>query len=362
MQAAKKGSAGGGAFLPGLALAATISVGALALIQGGLGRYGLSSLTLAILLGAVLGNVWPSLGAGACRSGLMVAQRHCLRAGVALYGFNLSFQQLVQVGLSGMWVDVALVLSTLAVGWLIGTRLLGLDRDTVLLTSAGSAICGAAAVVATVPVLRLKDDCAAEKSAVAVGSVVLFGSLAMGVYPLLHAWGGLAGLDFGIYVGSTVHEVAQVVAIGSSLGEAVAHHAVVAKMLRVMLLVPFLLVLGSRVAKREGKRGAAHGEENKGAAQAERPAVPLAVPWFAVMFIVLAGVNSLQILPPPLVSALRLLGGLLLTAAMAALGVETTLARMRRAGLKPLLLGAALFAHLVCGGAVINGLLWRVTQ
>ncbi len=341
----------GAASWPGLALAAGIGAGALALAQGGLGHYGLSSLTLAILIGAVLGNLRPSFGVGHWRPGLMVAQRHCLRVGVALYGFNLSFQQLVQVGLSGLWVDVALVLSTLAVGWLIGTRLLGLDRDTVLLTSAGSAICGAAAVVATVPVLRLDAEDAAEKSAVAVGSVVLFGSLAMVVYPLLHAWGGLGALDFGVYVGSTVHEVAQVVAIGSGLGEAVAHHAVVAKMLRVMLLVPFLLILGSRVAQRQRAGAAA------GAGRDEGPAAPLAVPWFALMFIVLAGVNSLALLPPWLVSALRLLGGLLLTAAMAALGVETTLARMRRAGLKPLLLGAGLFIHLVVGGALLNRLL-----
>jgi len=329
---------------PGLGLVAGISAGAMALAQGGLGRYGLSSLTLAILIGAVLGNLGPSLGAGHWRPGLAVAQRHCLRAGVALYGFNLSFQQLLQVGLSGMWVDVALVLSTLAVGCLIGIRLLGLDRDTVLLTSAGSAICGAAAVVATVPVLRLEAEGAAEKSAVAVASVVLFGSLAMVVYPLLYAWGGLDGLDFGVYLGSTVHEVAQVVAIGSALGDEVARHAVIAKMLRVMLLVPFLLVLGSRLV---GRRGG----------QSREAPAPLAVPWFAVMFIVLAGVNSLAILPPELVSALRLLGSLLLTAAMAALGVDTTVARMRRAGFKPLLLGAALFAYLILGGAFINWLL-----
>jgi uncharacterized integral membrane protein (TIGR00698 family) len=181
---------------------------------------------------------------------------------------------------------------------------------------------------------------------VAVGTVVLFGTLAMGLYPLLYAWIGPQHLDFGRYVGSTVHEVAQVVAIGDALGPEVARGAVVVKMIRVLLLVPFLLLLGAYLAR----RGGAEAED------ASRRS-PVAVPWFAVVFILLAGVNSLQLLPEGAVAALRQCGMVLLTAAMAALGLETTLARMGRAGLRPLLLGAALFVHLVLGGGLLNWLL-----
>lgn len=334
-------------WIPGLALAAAISVLALGLAQGaGLVRYGASSLTLAILIGAVLGNGWPALAQGARRAGLGLAQRNLLRAGVALYGFNLSWQQIVAVGSAGLLADVLLVASTLALGCFIGIRLLGLDRETALLTAAGSAICGAAAVVATVPVLRLDEARTAEKTAVAVGTVVLFGTLAMGLYPLLYAWIGPQHLDFGRYVGSTVHEVAQVVAIGDALGPEVARGAVVVKMIRVLLLVPFLLLLGAYLAR--GSKTEAEGASRRS---------PVAVPWFAVAFILLAGVNSLQLLPEGAVAALRQCGMVLLTAAMAALGLETTLARMGRAGLRPLLLGAALFVHLVLGGGLLNWLL-----
>lgn len=334
-------------WIPGLALAAAISVAALGLAQGaGLVRYGASSLTLAILIGAVLGNGWPALAQGARRAGLGLAQRNLLRAGVALYGFNLSWQQIVAVGSAGLLADVLLVASTLALGCFIGIRLLGLDRETALLTAAGSAICGAAAVVATVPVLRLDEARTAEKTAVAVGTVVLFGTLAMGLYPLLYAWIGPQHLDFGRYVGSTVHEVAQVVAIGDALGPEVARGAVVVKMIRVLLLVPFLLLLGAFLAR--GSKAEAEGASCRS---------PVAVPWFAVAFILLAGVNSLQLLPEGAVAALRQCGMVLLTAAMAALGLETTLARMGRAGLRPLLLGAALFVHLVLGGGLLNWLL-----
>ncbi|HET7775166.1 MAG TPA: putative sulfate exporter family transporter, partial [Azospira sp.] len=179
-----------------------------------------------------------------------------------------------------------------------------------------------------------------EKTAVAVATVVLFGTLAMVLYPLLYRCLGSQHLDFGRYVGSTVHEVAQVVAIGDALGAEVAAPAVIVKMIRVMLLVPFLLLLGGWLSRR-GTGG-----------RRER----IAVPWFAVAFVALAGVNSLGIVPGGLVAALRLLGVLLLTAAMAALGLETTMARMRRAGLRPVLLGAALFAHLVLVGGGINWL------
>lgn len=333
--------------IPGLALVLAISGTAYGLAQGaGLVRYGASSLTLAIVVGAFLGNLLPGLGRGACRPGLAVAQKRFLRTGVALYGFNLSLQQILQVGSSGLLADLLLVSSTLAAGWFLGTRLLGLDRETVLLTSAGSAICGAAAVVATAPVLRLDEEQMAEKSAVAVATVVLFGTLAMFLYPLLYAWIGAGRLDFGIYVGSTVHEVAQVVAIGNVLGDEVAHSAVIVKMIRVMLLVPFLLLLGTVVA-------------GKGAGTDAKKRGPISVPWFAVMFVLLAGVNSLSLLPETLVAALRLLGTLLLTAAMAALGLETTLVRMGRAGLRPLLLGAGLFAHLLLVGGLINWCLGR---
>lgn len=327
--------------LPGIALVAAIAAAAWGAVQWeALRRYGASPLTLAILLGAVLGNALPRLGRDGFRPGLVFAQRRFLRAGVALYGFNLSVQQIVAVGSTGILVDVAMVVSTLLVGTVVGRRLLGMDRETVLLASAGSAICGAAAVVATVPMLRSDHGTVAEKSAVAVATVVLFGTLAMLLYPAIYAWLGDDVFDFGIYVGSTVHEVAQVVAIGTSLGGDVAGNAVIVKMIRVMLLVPFLVSVGWFFGDcgNTGRTGS----------------VP--IPWFAVMFIALAGVNSLHILPAALVDVLRLAGVLLLTAAMASLGIDTSLGRMRQAGLRPLLLGAALFAHLVLVGGFINWL------
>ena len=326
---------------PGVLLVAGMaSLAYLAVRYSALRDYGISSLTLAILLGALLGNAMPALGRDVFRPGLAFAQRRLLRTGVALYGFNLSVQQIAQVGSTGILVDVAMVCSTLAAGWWIGRRVLGMDRETVLLASAGSAICGAAAVMATMPMLQTHDDKAAEKSTVAVATVVLFGTLAMLLYPVFYAVIGGSHFDFGIFVGSTVHEVAQVVAIGSTLGGDIAGNAVIAKMIRVMLLVPFLLMLGL-VLRGRGADG-------------QRAKLP--IPWFALVFVAMAGINSLQILPPQLVDALRLAGMLLLTAAMASLGIDTNLARMRQGGMRPLLLGGGLFLHLIFVGGLVNWL------
>ena len=328
--------------LPGIGLVSGIGAAAYVLSQmDSFKQFGLGALTLAILIGAILGNAVPRLSQSTFRSGLQLVQRRFLRAGVALYGFNLSVQQIIQVGTIGVLVDVLMVTSTLCAGWFIGYRLLKMDRDTVLLTSAGSAICGAAAVLATVPMLRLDDKSVAEKSAVAVATVVLFGTLAMFIYPLIYSGLGARYFDFGIYVGSTVHEVAQVVAIGSTLSEGIAQSAVIVKMIRVMLLVPFLLIIGSLLAGRD--------------ADGKRNAIP--IPWFAVCFVACAGVNSLHVLPEALITFLRLAGLLLLTTAMAALGIDTNLQRIGKAGLRPLVLGGGLFVHLILVGGLFNWLL-----
>ena len=222
----------------------------------------------------------------------------------------------------------------------MSSDLLKMDRDTVLLASAGSGICGAAAVVATESVL----GAAPHKTSAAVGQVVLFGSLAMLVYPLLFGVLGIARAPFGIYVGSTVHEVAQVVTIGKTIGGATAENAVIVKMIRVMMLAPFLIVLG-RFAPRE---------------------TPLAkttwaprLPGFAIAFIVIAIVHPYLGLSAGVLASLRTLDIVLLAAAMAALGLDTTIAKLRLAGRNALILGTILFGYLVVGGGIANWLIQR---
>nr|WP_315426083.1 YeiH family protein [uncultured Albidiferax sp.] len=327
---------------PGLALSALLAACAMALGQlNGLQAHGLSALTLAIVLGILVGNTLYPRVATVCDPGVQCAKQNLLRLGVVLYGLRLTTQDIASVGLAGVLVDALVLGSTFALACYAGTRWLGLDRNTAMLIGIGSSICGAAAVMAAEPVLRAR----AEQVTVAVATVVVFGTLAIFVYPLLFQlnlhWplvpGGAHG--FGVYAGSTIHEVAQVVAAGRSIGAEAADAAVIAKMVRVMMLAPVLLALSAWLARSMPKT-ASQGS--------------LAVPWFAFGFIGVVLFNSLQLLPAPVLAVVNAVDTALLAMAMAALGLATPLAAIRRAGIKPLLLAGGLFAWLLLGGALIN--------
>ena len=321
--------------IPGLLLSAALAGVAILLGRSQwLQHNGISALTLAIVLGIVVGNtLYPRIAAGSA-AGVGFSKQILLRAGIILYGLRLTFQDIAGVGLHGVLLDALMLASTFGLACLLGTRLFGLDRTTTLLIGAGSSICGAAAVMATEPVVRGR----AEQVAVAVSTVVVFGTLGIFLYPALFQldqdW-GLLPRDpgtWGVYIGATVHEVAQVVAAGRSIGIEAADTAVIAKMVRVMMLAPFLILLSAWLA-----RDKAHRRQHSGATK-------ITIPWFAVGFVLVAGLNSLVSLPPALVSHVNDLDTFLLAMAMAGLGLGTHLSAIRRAGLKPLLLAALLFA------------------
>jgi uncharacterized integral membrane protein (TIGR00698 family) len=198
----------------------------------------------------------------------------------------------------------------------------------------GSAICGAAAVLAAEPVVKAPP----HKVAVAVATVTVYGSLSILVYPLLFPHLGLDAAQFGTYIGSTVHEVAQVVAAGKAVSAATADQAVVVKLIRVAMLAPVLLLLARLMGA--GNTG--------GAARA-----PL-LPWFIALFGTAAVVNSLGLIGPRVLQMLLGLDNGLLAMAMAALGWGSHLRLLKQAGVKPLLLGALLFGFLLGGGYAIN--------
>ena len=328
--------------LPGLLLVFAIAgVSAALATQPWAAGLGLSALTLAIILGMAIGNTGATRVLAVCAPGVDFAKQHLLRAGIVMFGLRITFQDIAAVGWSGVLVDALMLSSTFTLALLIGRRWWGMDARSVMLIGAGSSICGAAAVLATEPVVKGRS----EDVAVAVATVVVFGTLAMFGYPLLHAlthaW-HLSDAAYGLYVGSTVHEVAQVVVAGGAVSEVAAGHAVIAKMIRVMMLAPFLLLLSAFLSRRGQAGGAGK----------------ITVPWFALGFIAVAGLHSLQWLPRPWVSALVTLDNLLLAMAMAALGLSTHASAIRRAGARPLMLATLLFFWLVVGGALING--WMI--
>lgn len=328
---------------PGLGLAFALALGAiLAADLPWFSHLGLSALTLAIVGGMVIGNtLYPRL-ANRSHAGVTFAKGEILRLGIILFGFKLTFQDIAAVGLGGILIDACVLTSTFLLAYWLGRCKLGLDEQSVILIGAGSSICGAAAILATEPVIKAQ----AEKVAVAVATVVVFGTLAMFLYPLLysmiHAL-GVSEFAYGVFTGSTAHEVAQAVAAGRAVSEQAANGAVITKMIRVMMLAPFLVILSAWLNRRHAK--------DEGSNSGKRP---ITIPWFALGFLAMAGFNSLNWLPHAWVAGLIALDNLLLAMAMGALGLTTHVSAIRKAGNKPMVLATALFVWLLIGGTLIN--------
>lgn len=309
---------------------------------------GISPLVVGIVIGIFYANTLHNHFPVSWETGIVFSAKKILRFAIVFYGFRLTFQQIIDVGPAGFTVSLLMLSSTFLLGTWLGTKLFGLDRDTSMLTAAGASVCGAAAVLATEPVLKAEG----HKAAVAVSMVVLFGTISMFLYPILYAtiiqpatgFLHMTPEQFGIYTGGTIHEVAQVVAVPNSIPhapEVMANDAVIVKMTRVILIAPMLILLGlylSWQTKREGGEGSG---------------LQLVIPWFAVYFIGVAAFNSFHLLPGELVERINTIDTFLLTMAMSALGMQTRFAKFKGLGLAPLYTALGMFVWLVVGGFVV---------
>jgi uncharacterized integral membrane protein (TIGR00698 family) len=335
-------------YFPGIALVGVIALASIELAKiGWLQTHGVSALTLSIVLGIVGGNTGYSHVAAGSAKGVAFSKHWLLRTGIVLYGLRLTFHDIAQVGVVGVAIDALVLTSTFAIAYFVGTRLFKLDPKAAMLIGAGSAICGAAAVMATEPVLRGRS----EQVCVAVATVVVFGTVGMFLYPALfdlnlhHPLVSMTSTNFGIYAGSTIHEVAQVVAAGRSVSDVAANTAVITKMVRVMMLAPFLMGLSAYMARRADDDVTGQVPQMRG---------KIVVPWFALGFVAVTAFNSFNILPSAAVSTAVNFDTVILAMAMAALGLTTQASAIKTAGMKPLALAAVLFAWLICGGFLIN--------
>ena len=313
-------------------------------------RLSFSPLIVGIILGMLYANSLRNKLPQTWVPGIKFCTKEILRAGIVLYGFKLTFQQVMEIGLPAIIADVLIIAGTLFIGLLVG-KILRIDRETALMTSTGSAICGAAAVLGAEPVVK----CAPHKTAVAVSTVVIFGTISMFLYPVLYRSGILDLNDqaMAIYTGSTLHEVAHVVGAGNAMDAAgghVADAATITKMIRVMMLAPVLVIMSLCLArvKKGGKGGSA--EKSK-----------ITIPWFAFGFLAIIGVNSVlhaaSFIPEsvlePTIGFINNLDTFLLTMAMTALGAETSFDKFKQAGAKPFVLAAIIYVWLLGGGYLI---------
>jgi uncharacterized integral membrane protein (TIGR00698 family) len=333
----------------GLAVAGTIGFAAEKIAP--LAPISLSPLLYATAIGIGIGNtlrlVDPEMKAMATTEiGMSFAKRRLLRAGIILYGAKITFAKILAIGLPGLLTDLYVVISTLLIGFKLG-KFLGLSEGLVTLISTGSAICGCSAVAATQPIINAE----AHEVAAAVGVVVLCGTLAMFIYPALYtavpALMANPGL-MGIYTGATVHELAGVVAAGNTMGADVASTSVITKLLRVFLLEPWIIALYYLgIGQKKDATAATGMKKGKG------------VPWFAFGFIAVATINSIWGIAPSLQKLFTTLSAGFLASAMAALGLDTDLVKVKSLGWKPIALAMALWANLLGMGFVVARFLFE---
>jgi len=298
---------------------------------------GFSPFLWASLLGIGAGNALRVASPGsrqALQQGVRFAKTRLLRAGIILYGAKLTVQKLALTGVAGILADLYTVSSTLVLGWLLGVHVLKLKPQLTALISSGAAICGCSAVAATQTVVEGE----AHEVAAAIGTVVVCGTIAMFLYPLL--WRYVPALAanaklMGIFTGSTMHEVAGVVAVGNACSADVAATALVTKLVRVCLLAPFLLLLSS--TRQWGRR------------TLRNRTTP--VPWFALALVGIAMLNSVVSVPAVVLKRAGTASAFAMATAMAANGLDADWSQICKLGARPLVLAGALWMYLMLVGA-----------
>lgn len=305
---------GSGRLLPGLALAGgtvAASIGLATLIPT------INPLLLAIVLG-VLARNFVSLPES-LEPGLAFAAKRLLRLGIVLLGLQLALGDILALGPGMIVVVVAVVttgiLTTVAIG-----RAMGISRGQSLLIACGFSICGAAAVAAAEGVIEAED----EEVVTAVALVVMFGTLMIPLLPFVAALMGLAPMTTGLWAGASIHEVAQVVAVGGALGAGALGAAVVVKLARVLLLAPVMVVLGLQRRRRAGAGAGGQGAK-----------LPPVMPLFVAGFIAMVALRSSGVVPAAVLGVAKPAQTALLAAAMFALGTGVRFSMFRRVGPKP---------------------------
>lgn len=299
--------------LPGLVLVGAIVAAAYALwLLPGMGVA--SPMILATLIAIAAGNFRPP--DPSVEAGTKFSSRVLLRTAIVLLGLQLTVQDILAFGLPGLLAVIAIPTLTLLVALRLG-RLLGVEARLGQLIAMGTAVCGASAIAAT----REVNRAGSEDVAYALIAVTLLGSVAMLVLPLVGPALGLDETGVAIWAGLSIHEIAQVAGATSSYEPQAAYTGMVAKLARVIMLAP-LLLLAVRPASATGE---------------STPSMP-PVPGFMLAFLVVVGLNSLVPIPTELRIAAGSVSGLLMAMALAGLGLYADIGRLRRNGIRPLLL------------------------
>ncbi len=283
-------------------------------------HYGAPAMLMALLLGIAFAFLAEE---GACVAGIEFSAKKILRVGVALLGARISVELLIGLGPELIALVVLGVIFTILVA-LLGARLVGRGWQLALITGGSVAICGASAAMAIAAVIPYEKVHSERNLLFTVLSVTVLSTLAMIAYPMLSEALDFDDLAAGVFIGGTIHDVAQVVGAGFSISNEAGETATLVKLIRVSMLAPVVLIFSLVIRKMD-----VQAEQSEGAVASQRP--PL-VPTFVLVFLGLAAINSCGWIPTMFADALADLSRWALLTAIAAVGMKTSLRRMLDVG------------------------------
>ena len=288
-------------------------------------HYGAPVMLFALMLGLAVNFLSQE---GRCKLGIEFTARHVLRWGVALLGLKITAAQVQAMGWQPVAMVTAAVVATIAFG-IVMARMLGFKPFFGLLTGGAVGICGASAALAISAAFPQHPQ-RERATFFAVIGVTTLSTLAMVLYPMVVRLLGLTNLEAGFFLGGTIHDVAQVVGAGYSMGSETGDSATVIKLMRVAMLVPVIAFAAWMTHRQQAQHAGVEGVPS--------PHHPPLLPWFVVMFVVTMVINSLGVLPIFVVNLGNEVSKSFLVASMAAIGMKTHLKDVLSVGWKPVFL------------------------
>lgn len=280
----------------------------------------ISSLLFAILIGIIFANFTPISKMEIFQPGVKFTSKKILRFGVILQGFKLSLSELTNLGVEGIIFIGILIPTTILSIKFIGKKF-GLDEKLSICLASGTAICGASAIATVGPII----DADEKNTAFGIGAITIFGTFSMFIFPIIYKTFNLDPTFYGAWVGFTLPDVAEVVAASGAIGSTIAETmAIIAKLTRVLFLIPVSIAFSIWKSKQQND------SENKSS---------IAVPLYVIGFLVAVIINSLNIIPPAIDQFIPKFANMVLTTAMASLGLKIKIKDMLHVGIKPVIVG-----------------------
>lgn len=278
-----------------------------------------------LVIAIMLGMIWRA--SRGVNSGLMegasYSSKKLLRLGIILLGFRLNLYDIYNAGGTVFLIAFANLVFALAVVYGL-SRLFKVEKRLGILTACGTAICGAAAVVAIAPVIKANE----KETAVGAANIAVLGTIFTILYTLIFSYLGLNALDYGVFAGGTLHEIAHVVAAADPAGKPATDLAIIVKLTRVALLVPVAIVIGFAVSRKENQKA---GQKITFAS--------LPIPWFILGFLAVSGLNTTGWIDGDVAAAFVSFAYLLIGMAMAGLGLSVDFKAFKQMGSKALSAG-----------------------